>query len=176
VIEYLDIQVTEPDGPTEPVTLADVKAWANVDFSDDDALITSMIIGARQDIENATNLALVAKAVTLIVNASSVTDIIRLPYGAASSIVVKGVESDETLTDKTAGSDYYVRASSYILPSAPGNYQVSYTAGVTVPHTLKEAIKMLVAHRYNNRGDQDKQQGLPDDIRQKVEKYVQIWL
>jgi uncharacterized phiE125 gp8 family phage protein len=172
----LDIQVVETGTPTEPVTLADVKAWANVDFTDDDALITSMIIGARQDIENLTNLALVAKTVTLIVNASTVTDIIRLPYGAASAIVVKGIESDETLTDKTAGSDYYVRASSYVLPSSPGNYQVTYTAGATVPQTLKEAIKMLVAYRYNNRGDQDKQQGIPEDVRQKVEKYVQIWL
>jgi hypothetical protein len=176
VISYLDIQVTEPNAPTEPVELADAKAWIVDPNPDDDALITSMIIGARQDIENATNLALVPKTVTLIVNSSAVNDIIRLPYGAASAIEVKGVESDETLTDKTPGSDYYLRASGYILPSSPGNYQVTYTAGATVPHTLKEAIKMLVAYRYNNRGDQDKQQGLPEDIKQKVEKYVQIWL
>jgi uncharacterized phiE125 gp8 family phage protein len=176
VISYLDIQVTEPETPTEPVTLADVKAWANIDFNDDDALITSMIIGARQDIENATNLALVAKGITLYAEASGDTDIISLPYGDASTIVVKGVESDETLSAKTVGSDYYLRANRFVVLNTAGNYQVTYTAGTVVPQALKEAIKMLVAYRYNNRGDQDKQQGLPEDIKQKVEKYVQIWL
>jgi hypothetical protein len=74
------------------------------------------------------------------------------------------------------GSDYYLRANRFVVLNTAGNYQVTYTAGTTVPQALKEAIKMLVTYRYNNRGDQDKQQGLPEDIKQKVEKYVQIWL
>ena len=38
--------VTAPSG--EPVTLADVKAWARIDTSEDDALLTGLIADARQ--------------------------------------------------------------------------------------------------------------------------------
>lgn len=176
MINYLDIQYTEPAGPAEPVTLAEAKAWANIDYADDDALITAMITGARQDIENATNLFLVAKAVVLFVESTSESGIIRLPYGVASDVIVKRVESNETLTDQAVGEDYYTRANQYVLPASTGTYQIGYTAGASVPDSLKEAVKMLVAYRYNNRGDQDKQQGLPEDIQKKIEKYVQIWL
>lgn len=176
MINYLDIQVTEPVGPVEPVTLADAKAWANVDHADDDALITSMITGARQDIENATNLFLVPKVVVVFVESTNENGIIRLPYGVASDVVVKEVESDETLSDLATGEDYYTRANQYVLPASTGTFQIGYTAGATVPAALIEAVKMLVAYRYNNRGDQDKQQGLPEDVKHKVEKYIQIWL
>jgi uncharacterized phiE125 gp8 family phage protein len=176
VINYLNISYTEPEAPTEPVLLADVKAWANIDHTDDDALLTGMITGARQDIENETNTFLVPKEVIVHAESTAENDIIRLPYGVASSIVVSSIETDETLEELTAGTDYYTRASMYVLPGSTGNYHIAYTAGASVPTALKEAVKMLVAYRYNNRGDQEKQHGLPEDIKKKVEKYQQIWL
>lgn len=178
MINYLDIQVTEPAAPEEPVTLPEAKQWAVIDHADDDLMVTSMITGARQDIENATGLFLVPKAVVAYVESTSDNDIIRLPHGTAASIVVKRVGNQEELTDLTAGTDYYTRAAQYVLPNAPGTFQIGYTAGEQVPQALKEAVKMLVAYRYKYRSDQDKdkQQGLPEDVTKKIEKYVQIWL
>ena len=47
----LDIEITS-DYTTEPVSLATAKAYMKVNFTDDDALITSLIKNARIWLEN----------------------------------------------------------------------------------------------------------------------------
>jgi len=48
-VRYSLALVTAPGG--EPVTLADVKTWARIDTSEDDALLTGLIADARQQFD-----------------------------------------------------------------------------------------------------------------------------
>jgi uncharacterized phiE125 gp8 family phage protein len=54
------------DAASEPVTLADAKAYCRVDTSDDDALITSLIASARRYVEKDTGLALKTQTWTAV--------------------------------------------------------------------------------------------------------------
>ncbi|WP_018266519.1 head-tail connector protein [Methylosinus sp. LW4] len=50
------------DAASEPVTLADAKAYARVDLGDDDILITALIAAARRRVEKETGLALLTQS------------------------------------------------------------------------------------------------------------------
>jgi len=50
------------DATSEPVTLAEAKAFCRVDISDDDTLITSLIKSARRRVEKDTGLALLTQS------------------------------------------------------------------------------------------------------------------
>jgi hypothetical protein len=50
------------DAASEPLTLADAKAYARVDLSDDDAPITALIAAARRRVEKETGLALLTQS------------------------------------------------------------------------------------------------------------------
>lgn len=165
-----NISITEAAEVTEPVDLASVKAWLTIDYDTDDALLSEMIIAARQDIEQETGLALVEKEVVYDFTVTD-NDSVRLPY-------VISVE-DIVLTDENAepvDSDNYKHRAGVIAMKQTGCFSVSYTTANTVPAGLKEAIKMLVAYRYNNRGDSERQEGMPEDIERKISKYRQTWL
>lgn len=174
MITFLDIHITEPASPTEPVTLATVKAWANIDITDDDDLLADMIEGARQDIENETNLALVQKDVTLYMELTKFSTV-TLPYGEVTDLTLAQrfeLGNEQDLTNRVD----YEMIGSKIKSLGEGIYKATYKAGGTVPKGLQQAIKMLVTYRYNNRGDQDKQRGIPEDITSKVAKYAVPWL
>ena len=174
MITYNDITLTEPDGAEESVNLSEVRPWCNIDSDDDDSLLEGMITGARQDIEKITNQALVTKTVEVYFDCTRESDIIKLPYGAISSLNVYSLEST-TETAMTLGVGYTVRGNSIACLSG-GCFKATYTVGNNVPQALKEAVMMLVAYRYNNRGDGDKQQGIPEDVAVRISKYVLVWL
>lgn len=50
------------DATGEPLTLSDAKAYARVDITDDDALITALIAAARRRVEKETGLALMTQS------------------------------------------------------------------------------------------------------------------
>jgi hypothetical protein len=175
--------VTEAASITEPVTLQDAKDWMRVDHDDDDDLIDSMIVSARQDIEGYCQIKLVDASVIAWYNVkdseeeySQFPGAIRQMIDDGSLLInylVKG-EADEL---QVIDEDYYFDHS--LSFASTGRFKVEYDiVAASIPETLKEAIKMLVAYRYQNRGDQDKglQQGIPEDVISKVYKYAQIWL
>jgi hypothetical protein len=180
VVSLQSIQITEVGTPTEPVTLADVKAWASVDHTDHDTLLTSMITGARQDVEQELGgVKLVESTALFYLNTTKDAENISQLPGAlslahVSDLTVELVEDGETNEVQVLDEDYYFNGTLKIGSAA--RHLVSYTITPVVPTAIKEAIKMLVAYRYNNRGDQEKQHGIPEDIERKVSKYRQIWL
>lgn len=60
----ISITQTPSDGYTEPVTLADMKAYLRVDFTDDDDLITALITAARMKCEKTLGMVLVDTDIT----------------------------------------------------------------------------------------------------------------
>lgn len=176
-------QVTESEEIEEPVLLPEAKEWMRVDHTDDDDLIDSMIVAARQDIEGFCEIKLVDSSVIAWYNVKDSEEEFSQFIGAIPEMIdpdsleinyiVKG-EDDEL---QTIDEDYYFDNS--LSFGSTGKFKVEYDiATALIPESLKEAIKMLVAYRYQNRGDQDKslQQGLPGDIISKVYKYKQVWL
>jgi uncharacterized phiE125 gp8 family phage protein len=178
VITISNIQVSE-SSPTEPVSLIEAKAWLQIDFSDHDDLLTSMITGAREDIEQELNLKLVAATASFYADTTkNGEEVTVFPYAFSmanvSGVTVKLLEDGETDLTQIEDSDYYLNGTLKI--NGVQRSKVEYTITPVVPTAIKEAIKMLVAYRYNNRGDQEKQMGLPEDIERKVSKYRAIWL
>lgn len=169
MITNLNISIVEGT-VTLPVTLAQLKAWGNIDYDSDDTLLADISLGATQDIENETALALVEKVVTVDFDALT-DDVFTLPYVLAQEEITLTDEEDEAIDE----DDYKLRGNKLKLLT-DGSFRLTYTTANTVPAALKQAIKMLAIYRYNNRGDGDKQQGMPEDIERKIYKYRQIWL
>lgn len=173
MIQYGNISATEALSPTEPVTLAEVKTWGRIDIADDDDLLSEMITGARQDIENETSLKLVENTVELYVDASA-GDSIMLPYGLGTAVALSSIDAEGT--EEAADTEDYYQQGEYLKVIEGGSLKVTYTVGTTAPQALKEAIMMLVVYRYKFRGDQDAQMGFPPDVERKIHKYIQVWL
>jgi uncharacterized phiE125 gp8 family phage protein len=178
VINLFNIQVSE-SSVAEPVSLDEAKAWLQIDFTDHDDLLSSMITGAREDIEQELNLKLVPSIASFYADTTKDGEEVTVfPYafsmGQVSSVIVKLLEDGETDLTQIEDSDYYLNGTLKI--NGAQRSKVEYTITPVVPTSIKEAIKMLVAYRYNNRGDQEKQMGIPEDVKAKISRYQQIWL
>jgi uncharacterized phiE125 gp8 family phage protein len=137
---------------TEPITLAQAKAWLRVTHTDEDAIITALITAARQICEGYISKSFVERTVTAIVR----NDLgnVKLPYGPVGNITyvydVDGNEITGTEYTLTGVSDKRLGypMSSYV--------KVIYTAGYSVlPQQFKTALKMQLSWMYTHRGDDD---------------------
>lgn len=160
------VLVTPP--ATMPVSLAEAKAHCRVDHSDDDALITSMIVAATTYLDGWTGIlgrALVTQ--TWRQDFGSFRGCLRLPVGPVASIdSVKHFDADNS--EQTVDPDVFVLwtdargsyvdlASGMAWPQAydrPDAVRITYVAGddaAAVPAPIKAAILLHVAHLYLNR-------------------------
>lgn len=147
-------------GSTEPITLAQVKAWLKVDFSDEDTtILTPMLTQIRELAEEATGLALIDKTIEYFEDDRDlINGWIKLPYPVHSDISSVVLDSN-TLTD----NDYRVTGLTQKLikiSSAGSNTDdddmgltVTYTTLGTCPNGIKLAMIKEVAEAYEKRGD-----------------------
>jgi uncharacterized phiE125 gp8 family phage protein len=153
---------------TEPITLAEAKLHLRVDASatDEDALISALIVAARQDAEHETGRALITQTWELALDCF--LSEIRLQKPPIASIVsVKYID--------TAGVLQTLASSAYLLDahSEPGRLtpaygtcwpanrvqanavMIQYTAGyadaASVPQTIKNWMLMRIATLYAHR-------------------------
>jgi hypothetical protein len=169
--EYSNIQVSEVAG-SEPVNLDEAKAWIGglEGVTDFDGLISSMIKASRLQVEKETNLALVAKDITLDVCLSKDDDVL-LPYSKeVNMVMVNSLNSSYAETVLTEGTDYFLRGNSVRLTI--GRYSISYTVVPVVSDDLKEVIKMDVADKFKHRGDN----GLSEAAKQRAQSHMIPWL
>lgn len=160
--------------PTEPVTLAEAKAHARVDTSDEDAWFGTAIAAAREFAEHTLNmehgLAQATHRVSFDRFPESPRLGLKLPYGPASLIEVNYRTPQEAVVTLT-GSQYAATKEwdggpSYLRLANPnatrwpetagyyGSVTVTYTGGwnpAMVPAGIKQAICQLVADAYRNR-------------------------
>jgi len=167
------VVLTQPK--VEPVSRAEAKRWMNIDdeFTDDDALIVGMITTARINVERFLGRALISQVRQAYWD--SIRDRIWMPYPPIINVdeaIRIRLNEETTLTEN---SDYFVQgiqdlwlrmATPFNLPAghSPNDrfsefeLKVKYTAGygtdaTDVPETIREAIKMIVATSYANRGN-----------------------
>lgn len=144
-------------GITEPVTLAEAKAYSRIDGSSEDALITSLITMARTHCESFISKCIVLK--TVEINSFTFPYQFQLPYGPLTNElnVTKCVTLDQNGVETPL--NYQVNAGLFpklfILGGAQSyKFKLVYIAGMTtVPEDIKLAIKMMVNTLYERRED-----------------------
>ena len=153
----------------EPLTLAEAKLHLRVDadITDDDSLITALIVTARQQAEHRTGRALVSQQWRYAIDAFPV-DSLELPLPKLLSVQsVTYLDSDGTrqtlanteydvITDELVGR--LIPAYGKSWPSCrewPGSVQVSYTCGygaaADVPQSIKAWMLLAIGAWYENR-------------------------
>jgi hypothetical protein len=148
------MQIKKTITGVEPVLITEAKLWLKVDFSTDDALITSLITRVRNRIEEFTGLSLVAstiKAYSLI--ADLVDSEIQLPYPEHLSIESVKIDDVET-TDFT---EIGLTQKTVILSTSYGSIgtavEIEYKTAGVCPDAVKEQILKSVEESYKNRGN-----------------------
>lgn len=156
-------------GPAlEPVSLDEVKAHLRVDHDDEDDLLTAAIVAARSHVESATRRVLVAQSWRLHLDRWPRRRMLRLPIAPLISV--------DEIRVRNGGGPAVVDVEDYVVDTAsvpgrlflsgdvpspatrtPGAIEIDITAGygelaADVPSPLRHAIRMLVAHWYEQRG------------------------
>lgn len=155
--------ITAPS--VEPLTLADAKLHLRVDGTDEDALITSLIVAARQYAEHLTERSLITQTWELAIDAFPGAEI-QLPRPKAIAITsvkyddVSGAE--QTLSAPNYTLDNYqepawlLPAFNTAWPATQGNanaVRVRYTAGygaaaADVPEGIKRWMLLRIGSLY----------------------------
>jgi len=137
---------------TEPITLAQAKAWLRVTHDDEDNIISALITSARQRCEGLINKSFVERTVTAIVK----NDLgnIKLPYGPVGNVTgVFDIDGNEL-----TGGNYSLTgvADKRLGYPMTGYVKVVYTAGYAVlPQQFKTALLCQLSWLYVHRGDED---------------------
>lgn len=138
---------------TEPVTLSEVKEWCKVEGSADDAILSALIIAARDICERYTNVSFVQRGVIAMIN--NVNGRTFLPFGPVSGDVdvynEDGTATTGTFSDTADGFVQILTPLQIVRCEYTGGYSA-------LPEGLKTALKMQVLFMYENRGDS--QQGI----------------
>lgn len=168
--------VTAPT--VEPVTSSEAMQQAIIDFNDDSDLLDALIQAAREHVENFTERALITQTRELKIRRFPrlADQIILLPGGKLQSVSSISYTDTDGDTQVWASSNYDVETSSEPgrinlaydkdwpevrelgLPIAityicgyPGDGGSPEDLRANVPQAIKQAVKMLVAHLYQNR-------------------------
>ena len=163
----------------EPVSLADAKAWLRVDTDAEDALVTSLVVTARGAVEAFTGRVLVSQTWRLtfdawpdvacrpcfgVARAATAVSIPLTPVAGITAVRVFDAAGVPQILPPTA---YTLRGEPYrhwlevAAPPQPGRSHggieidvvCGYGAPTDVPQPLRQAVLMLVARLFENRGD-----------------------
>lgn len=150
----------------EPLSLAEARAFLRVEHGDDDALIAALIAAARGHVEAFARCALIAQSWRLTLDRWPESGRIRPRIGPLRALAAARLRDDgggETalevgsfVVDRATGE---IAAPPWALPpprrAAAGielDLDVGFGAAADVPPMLAQALRMLVAHWYENRG------------------------
>jgi uncharacterized phiE125 gp8 family phage protein len=151
----------------EPVSLAEAKAFVRVEHNDDDDLLTALVAGARHLVESRTRRALITQNWRLVRDAwpaDGRIDVVPAPLQSLDAVrvfdadgVALALDLQGFVVDRAASRLAFAPWS----PAAPGRstagIELDITAGygsaaIDVPEPLRQALRMLIAHWYDNRG------------------------
>jgi uncharacterized phiE125 gp8 family phage protein len=166
------VLIAPPAG--EPVALAEARAWLRVDSSDEDQAIAALIVAARETVEAATRRALVAQTWRLTLDdwpfAPGARAEMALPLAPLASVTAARVYDaggqPQLLPSslwRVVGAPDRARLIFTAQPPRPGvsasgveiDCVAGYGAAADVPAPLRQAILMLAADWFENRGDGD---------------------
>lgn len=159
-------------GPAvEPVDVPQMRLWLRIEDEAEDALLAALIKAARLVIEATTRLTLIESSWRLALPRLPVDGIVRLPLAPVVAIdAVRLYDAAGVAADLAPGAFRLepraepprVTIAAPAPEAAAGGLEIDLRAGFgtapeAAPAPLVQALRLLVAHWYENRGD------LPDD-------------
>ena len=157
-------------GPAvEPITLAEAKQFIRVEHDDDDDIIAALIAGSRIHVETQTRRALITQSWRLVRD-------VWPELGCVPVLPVPLRTLDAARVYKSDDSTVAIDAAAFTVDKAAAPARLSFTRGAlpaperrvagieidvtcgygaapeNVPEPLCQAIRLLVAHWYENRG------------------------
>jgi len=155
---------------SEPVTLDDIKPQLRIELDDTDYddILSPLIPAARQWCEEYQNRAYITQTLELALDVWPCRDYIELPRPDLQGVTSIAYTDDEGVTITWASSNYLVDDYAFVArvvrrkgvgwPSiclaTVNGIKVRYVAGYggadDVPERIKQAIKLLVIHWYEN--------------------------
>jgi uncharacterized phiE125 gp8 family phage protein len=185
------ILVTPPAG--EPVTLAEAKAHLRITHNDEDALLGALVTAARRVTEARTGLRLMAQAWSVFRDGWPVEGAIEIPLAPVLSLdelAVFGEDDQKAVIDPSHYTVDFASRPARLVPRGgrqwprPGRrlngIGIRLTAGFgtsaqSVPQPLRQAILMLVAHYYAQRGE-EAPPGLPQSVGALLDPFREVRL
>jgi uncharacterized phiE125 gp8 family phage protein len=160
----MSYRLIEPPS-TEPISLQEAKEHLRVDGDEENSLINSLIITARDFVEKRTGRALVTQKIELTLDEWPANEIIlpMPPVQSIDSIVYKDKNNIEHVLDSSGYFSDLDSEPARIVPNESwpsvelypvGAIKVRYTAGydtASVPTSLKQAMLLLIGTWYENR-------------------------
>lgn len=174
-MSYYVEAIAEPD--TEPVTAAEVKAWARVSHSLEDTIIEGWIKSGRIEAQRIQRKAYITQQFRVVYDVFPCTPV-RLPYppfqqvdtiayvdneGTGTTLYSAtapvGTE-DQFIIDSTTGWGRIALVEGYTWPGVTlreiSGFTITYTAGygddgADVPQDVKDAITLYCSYRFNDR-------------------------
>ena len=156
-------------GPAlEPLTLDETRLWLRLDSGDEDELVLALIRAARSAVEQATRRALMSQAWRLRLDRWPAEACVRLPLSPILSLDAvrvfdaAGAPALADLQGFHIDQSRGARLVCDVAPPAPGRIangiEIDVTAGFgatpqNVPEPLRIAMRLLVAHWFERRGD-----------------------
>lgn len=182
-------------GPTvEPVSLAEMKAHLRLDGSDEDDLVSALVVAARVRIELHTRLTLISQRWRYALSGWPGGSRVRLPFQPVLAIDAVRVSNESGPATVLAPLQYRLDedgdvARLVVAPGAPDaegkvpRIEIDVTCGFgasadKVPEPLRLAIRRLAGFWFEHRGDErgPGDAGLPPDILALVAPYCRARL
>jgi len=157
------ILLTPPE--TEPLSLSDAKAYLRVETDDDDVVIASLIAAARSHIEAMSGCAMLTQTWRLVHDGWPADGRMKLKLAPLRAVTAARVYDEAGVAHAVDPENFVLDAARGIVAmravSLPGRatagIEIDVTvgfgaAGSDVPPALMQALRMLLAHWYDNRG------------------------
>lgn len=179
----------------EPIALADAKAWLRLDATAEDDLIGVLITSARMIVEAATRRLLLTQTWRLVYDSWPGDNVLRLPLAPFQSLVAARVYDGNNVATPVSLAAATLDASPDCArlafpgsPPMPGRaiagVEIDLVAGygaapASAPEPLRQAMRMLIARWYENRGDVAMDSGamrLPAAVAALIAPYVRARL
>lgn len=178
---------------SEPVSLAEAKAQLRVAHGEDDQLIAALVTAARRVVEARTGLSLMAQDWLCLRDDWPPDGVIALPVAPVRAVDEVGVFGEDDVTAVIDPAHYILDAASrparVLLRGSrqwprPGRalngIGIRVAAGFgaapqDVPQPLRQAVLLLVAHFYAQRGDEPGR-GLPLNLAALLDPYRMVRL
>lgn len=182
----IPILITGP--AVEPVPLAEMKAWLRLDGTDEDSLVAALTTAARLLVEASAGRFLITQVWRVVRHAWPADGVITAPYGPLSGLQTAQI-FDAQGAAQTLSADLFAVESAYEpgrlrvvgSPPVPGRRREGIALDLIlgygptpghVPEVLRQAVRLLVAHWFENRGDGRRRDlALPADVAALIAPY-----